>query len=133
MKNIGTTFEEDLAKEFGITRVPGSGNQFQSKLDIQGKGAKWSLKATEKKSIRFTQETVDEAVDACFGLNGDGSIPVWALRLETPEYDLIVLRKEDFKALQKGELQLIGEEKGKEKVNERRLRSKTPSLLRDGD
>jgi hypothetical protein len=133
MSNIGTKFEEDLAKEFGLTRVPGSGNQFQSKLDIQGKGARWSLKTTGKKSITFSQEIVDEAVDACFGLNGDGSIPVWALRMETPEYDLIILRKEDFKALQKGELQLITEETGKDKVNQRRLRSKTPSLFRNDE
>jgi hypothetical protein len=131
--NIGAKFEKDLAKEFGLSKVPGSGNQFNSKLDLHGKGGKWSLKATKNKSIVLNQETIDEAVDACFGPNGDGSIPVWALRMETPEYDLIVLRKEDFKALQKGELQLIGEETGKEKVNERRLRSKTPSLFRNGD
>jgi len=131
MTNIGRQFEEDLAKEFGIQRVPGSGNQYHSKLDVQGKGARWSLKATGKKSITLTQETLDEALEACLGLNGDGSIPVWALRIETPEYDLVVLRKEDFKAWARGDLKIINSEKGKERVEERRRKASVPTLLQD--
>ena len=133
MSNTGSNFEEELSKEFGIKRVPGSGNQFHSKLDAHGKGARWSLKATKNKSISIEQKTIDEAVDACFGLNGDGSIPVWAFRIGSDEYDLVLLRKEDFIALQRGELNIINEEKGKERVNERRRKASLPALLRDGD
>lgn len=131
--NIGRQFEEDLAREFGLNRVPGSGNQLHSKLDVSGKGARWSLKATHKKSITLTQEIIDEALEACLGLNGDGSVPIWALRIETSKYDLVVLTKDDFKALQRGDLNVINSERGKEKVEERRRRASVPTLLQDGN
>lgn len=63
--NIGTEFEEDLSKEFGIQKTPSSGNKWYAKMDLFGRGARWSLKATAKKSISIGQDVIDEAVDAC--------------------------------------------------------------------
>ena len=129
-KNIGTEFEEDLAKEFGLRKVPGSGNQWHSKLDLHGHGARWSLKATSKKSASISADTIDEAVIACYSPSGDGSIPIWAFRIEDKNHDIIALRKEDFVMLQKGELKLI-EDPTPEHIQQKRMRAKTPTLLRD--
>lgn len=130
-ENIGAKFESDLSKEFGLTKVPGSGNQHHSKLDLVGNGFRWSLKATRKLSASIRASDIREAIEACYGLNGTGEIPLWAYRID--EYDLILMRKEDFIALQKGEINAINEEKGKEKVNRRRKLAETPTLLRDGN
>jgi len=132
MSNIGKIFEDDLSKEFGIDKVPGSGNQYHSKLDLKGNGARWSLKATSHKSISVTQDVIDEAVAACESLSGDGSMPLWAFRIGDNSYDMIMMRKEDFKALQAGELKLIEVETNK-KTEQKRLRAKIPRLLRNGD
>jgi hypothetical protein len=126
--NIGLKFEEDLAREFGLRKVSGSGNKWHSRLDLSGRGAKWSLKATSNKSLSISEGIINEAIDACEGIGGDGSIPVWAFRIG--EHDIISLRKEDFKLLQKGKLKLINEGV-KEKVTQRRARAETPSLFRD--
>ena len=128
---IGDKFERDLSEEFGLRRVPGSGNQAHSKLDLAGNGFRWSLKATGKASSSIRTTDIEEAIDLCYGLNGTGETPLWAYRIG--EHDLILMRKSDFVSLQKGEVRAINDAKGKEKVIERRLRAATPSLLRDGD
>lgn len=128
-KNLGAQFEDDLSKEFGLHRVPGSGNQAHSKLDLYGNGFRWSLKATENASASIRARDIEEAIDVSYGLNGTGETPLWAFRING--HDLVLMRKEDFVSLQKGEIRAINEEKGKEKVNERRRLAETPSLLRD--
>jgi hypothetical protein len=58
----GRDWEEDFAKEFGLTLVPGSGAPWYSgKLDVSGKGARWSLKWTSKESYRLTLDDLTEA------------------------------------------------------------------------
>jgi len=128
--NIGAKFEEELSKEFEIKKTPGSGNQWYSKLDLFGRGARWSLKATAKKSISIGQDVIDEAVNACERMSGDGSMPLWAFRIGDDKHDIIAMRKEDFKLLQAGELKLIGEGV-KEQVAQRRAKASTPVLFRD--
>ena len=130
-KNLGAEFERELSSEFGLTRVPGSGNKDHSKLDLSGEGFRWSLKSTGKLSASIKSRDIEEAINACYGLNGTGETPLWAYRING--HDLVLMRKEDFKALQRGEIKAINEEKGKEKVNERRRLAATPSLLRDGE
>lgn len=127
--DLGTQFEIDLAKELGIKRVPGSGNQFHSKLDLHGKGARWSLKATEKASASIKVEDIIEAINACYNIVGDGSIPLWAYRIQG--HDMVMMRKEDFIEYQRGELELI-EQKVDDKYEQRTARANTPRLLRDG-
>lgn len=46
---------------------------------------------------------------------------------------MIMMDKNTFKALCAGDIRPIGEEKGKEKVIERRNRAALPSLYRDGN
>jgi hypothetical protein len=127
-KNIGTQFEEDLAHEFGLKLVPGSGNQFHSKLDLHGKGARWSLKATEKASASIKAEDIDEAIRACYNVVGDGSIPLWAYRIKG--HDMVMMRKEDFLEFQRGELELTNTIVDG-KYQQRAARAMVPRLLRD--
>lgn len=126
--DLGTQFEIDLAKELGIKRVPGSGNQFHSKLDLHGKGARWSLKATEKASASIKVADIIEAINACYNIVGDGSIPLWAYRIQG--HDMVMMRKEDFIEYQRGELELI-ETKVDDKYEQRSARANTPRLLRE--
>lgn len=130
-QNLGRLFEKELAKELGLQIVPGSGNQWHSKLDLKGKLARWSLKYTGAKSFTITQHDVTEAVEATQGISGDGSIPVWAIRLQSPEFDLILLRKNDFLLLQEGEIRIVGDDSPPKKSDIRRARSHVPVLLRD--
>ena len=127
-KNIGTQFEEDLAEEFGLKRVPGSGNQFHSKLDIQGKGARWSLKATDNASASIKVSDIVEAINACYNIMGSGDMPLWAYRIQG--HDMVMMRKEDFMEFQRGELTLINTQVD-EKYQQRVARAHTPRLLRD--
>ena len=131
MPNIGDKFERDLSEEFGLRRVPGSGNQAHSKLDLEGFGFRWSLKATEKASASIRVADIDEAIRDCYGPNGTGQIPMWAFRIQ--DQDMIMMDKDTFKALCAQDIKPIGEEKGKEKANERRARAALPSLYRDGN
>lgn len=130
LKNIGQQFEEDLSREFGLRRVPGSGNQYHSKLDISGRSARWSLKATKNESASIKSSVIDEAIIECYRT---GETPLWAFRIGEEQRDMIMMTKEDFVALQKGEVVFINEETGKEKVNERRRKAAIPPLLRNGD
>ena len=129
---FGTEFEKELAEEFAIQRVPGSGNQWHSKLDLSGFSARWSLKSTEKNSISIKRETIDEAIRACFGSSGAMEIPVWAFRIGDREHDMVMLRKEDFKMLQAGEIKIIGEDIPAQ-IGQKRARAKTPFLLREDE
>ncbi len=128
VKNIGIKFEEDLAKEFGLRRVPGSGNQFHSKLDVAGRGARWSLKATDNASASIKLSDIMEAIAACYNIVGDGSLPLWAYRIQG--VDMVMMRKEDFIDLQRGELKVIDTEVN-EKYEQKVARAHTPRLLRD--
>lgn len=129
-KNIGRQFEEDLAREFGLKLVPGSGNQFHSKLDIQGKGARWSLKATDNASASIKLSDIIEAVNACYNILGSGDTPLWAYRIQG--HDMVMMRKEDFVEFQKGEIQLI-DTTVDEKYEQRKARAHVPRLLRENN
>jgi hypothetical protein len=125
---IGKQFEEDLAAELGLKLVPGSGNQFHSKLDLYGQGARWSLKATEKASASIKVEDIVEAISACFNMMGEGEMPLWAYRIQN--HDMIMMRKEDFIEFQRGELKLI-DTKVDDKYQQRAARANVPRLLRN--
>jgi len=107
--NQGRVFEEELAEEFGLELTPASGSVWYSKLDLKGNRTRWSLKSTIANKFPIRLIDINESLKACFGPGGDGSNPIWAVR--TPVGDFIVLRKEEFKELQRGELKLINEPK----------------------
>lgn len=128
----GREFEKELANEFGLNQVPGSGSVWYSKLDLSGHGVRWSLKFTGLTSFPITLIDIKEAFEACFGLGGDGAIPIWAVRMGQIDEDFIVMRKEDFKLMQMGYaklLNIISEDKPQ--VAARKKRASQPELLRD--
>lgn len=128
MSNLGREFEEEFAAEMGLTPVPGSGSQWHSKLDLYGTGARWSLKYRAS-SFRIDKDFIDEAVDATEGMGGTGEVPMWALRLGDERYDLVLMRKNDFKRIQEGELKIIPEKRDKTAIRTRL--ADIPSLLRE--
>ena len=123
----GREFERELAAEFGLDRVPGSGSVWYSKLDLKGNKARWSLKYTTTNRFPIAFEDLLEALDVCYGLGGDGSTPLWAIR--NPIGDFILMRKEDFKAMQAGETKFINEDRPQ--VAARKARARQPELLRE--
>lgn len=134
-QNQGREFEKELAEEFGLNQVPGSGSVWYSKLDLSGNNVRWSLKFTTRENFPITFHDILEALDACYGVGGDGSTPLWAARIEPLEEDFIVMRKEDFKLMQMGFqklMNIISEDKPQ--VAARKNRARQPELLReDGD
>ena len=128
MSNKGTEFEEEWAEEFGLKRVPGSGSTWHSKGDVAGNQTRWFLKYRAN-SLRIDRAFVDEALNATSKIGGTGEIPLWAIRLGDGAYDLVIIRKEDFKAMQSGELKVLPEVRTKTKERERL--ADIPVLLRD--
>jgi hypothetical protein len=126
----GREWEQEFANEFGLTLVPGSGSPWWSgKLDVSGAGARWSLKWTSKDSYRFTAHDLNEALEATGSLSGTSEIPLWALNIQGRE--LVIMRKEDFKQMQVGELNVLPEKRTK--TAERTRLSEIPILLREQD
>lgn len=124
MSNIGRQFEDDLAAELGVQRVPGSGNQWHSKMDVYGRDMRWSLKATEKNGYRLDEEFFEECLRATGGLHGTGETPMWALRF--PFGDFVIMRKDDFISTS-GEFTVPTSTRAQERKN----RSTVPQLLRE--
>lgn len=126
----GREWESDFAEEFGLTLVPGSGSPWWSgKLDVTGEGARWSLKWTNKESFSVTRKIIREAVEATRGLGGTSEIPLWAFNIQGEE--LVMMRKEDFKAIQARELNVLPEVRTK--TVERTRLAEIPILLRDNN
>jgi hypothetical protein len=128
LQDIGGRFEADFADEMGLERVPGSGSQWHSKLDVKGRGVLWSLKATT--AARISGKDFEEAIHATFGPGGDGRMGLMALRFfaETDdELDLVLMRKDDFFSIASGKYELVQQDK----TAARRERAATPELLRD--
>lgn len=132
MTDIGREFEEDFAEDMGLSVVPGSGNQWHSKLDVHGRGVRWSLKATRDHSFRVTEKDIKEMVLSVMGPGATGDIGMMAIRINAEgnyPMDLIVMGKSDFKALAGGEYKLVTETKSDAK----RRAAHIPELLRGDD
>lgn len=128
--NPGLEFERELSEEFGLERIRGSGSVWHNKLDLRGHEFRWSLKSTGRERhwpISIIDMTRD--IGQCLGPGGDGSSPIWAARI--PLGDFILMRKEDFKLMQQGDIKLIDEDRPQ--VAARKERAKQPELLRDLD
>lgn len=122
----GRLFEERLAEELGLKKTPGSGAFWSDKLDLKGTKMRWSLKYTSKRSFSISQDLIDEAVRVCEGPGGDFSIPLWAIEIESPKYDMVLMRKDDFLALLSEDQKLEIKSKQSKYKN-----AKTPTLLRE--
>jgi len=129
-REAGLAFEEELARELGLQRVPGSGSGFSSRLDLHGYGVRWSLKWTRKDSCPVGANEIDEAVCACEGPGGTGDIPVWAVRLRSdPKYDLVIMRKNDWKAMCEDASRLHKQSS----ADAKRIRSSIPAIIREAN
>lgn len=126
----GRLFEQEIAQEFGLRNSFASGSFWFDPLDINGRGTRWSAKYTRNKSFPLSQALVDEAVEDTSGPGADGSIPIWVVRLQSPQYDLIVLQKEDFKLLLEQDFSLTIEPR---KSEIKRQKLNLPILMREED
>lgn len=127
--DYGTEFEEQFAVRNGIRRVPGSGSQWHSKLDVHGRGARWSLKSTKHQSFSIGTELIRELVIGCLGSGGSGDIPLGAVELDNRDTKQVVvfMREEDFRDLMSERMELSRETKGEA----RRREASVPQLLRE--
>lgn len=124
-QQLGREFEKFWAKKFGGKTTPASGAKWYSKLDVRSGRILWSLKFTSFKSFPVTQALLDEAFDASEGMGGEGTVPALGLRIGSSDYDVVVIRRDDFIELMKSEPTIEPT-----KVDERRARSRVPLLLR---
>jgi len=125
----GTEFEEEMATELCLESIVSSGSTWHSKLDLKGILTRWSLKFTRSKSFVVSQDLIDEAVKACDGPGGDGRIPLWLFRLNNSKYDMIMMRKNDFKMMNETEVKLMPTDNSK--IEQKRKRASLPQLFRD--
>jgi len=125
----GRIFETEIAEEFALQENPASGAVWYSKLDLRGYSTRWWLRLTKKRFFRLTQDNIDEAVRACYGPGGDGSLPIWAIRVGEEKYDLIFMRKNDFKLLIEDEIDMryVVSDKNEKK----KRRAALPILMRE--
>lgn len=126
-QKTGRRFEAFWASLFGVKPVKGSGSLWYAKLDVNDASILWSCKHTEDQSFRVSKELMREAETAVIGQGGIGgeTIPGIATSVQGEVY--ITLHAEDFLRLFQQDSKWIPKSKGEEK----RARSRIPSLLRD--
>ncbi len=129
-QKTGRRFETFWASLFGVKPVKGSGSLWYAKLDVADGGSiMWSCKHTDDKSFRLSKELMREAQDAVLGQGGVGGETIPGLAVSVDGEVFVTLRAEDFLSLfQKGD---NGKWIPKSKGEEKRARSKIPSILRD--
>lgn len=123
----GREWEEIWKTKVQGEKVPGSGNQWHSRLDVRGKRITWSNKWTSTRSITLYPYTLDEIVQATDAPGGNGSIPGIAIRLEGLE-DYVILRADDFLELMTDKPIIQAE-----KAAIKRATAQIPELLREID
>lgn len=126
---IGREWEKQLAARLGGSVVPGSGNQWHSKLDVGSHSFLWSCKATLAQSFRLTLDDVYEAVRAVIGPGGKGGRTIPAIALKIQDEELAVLRLSDLLELLQEDVKFIPLSKKQEKIQ----RGSVPSFKREID
>ena len=130
-QDIGGAFEQEFAERHGLKPVAASGSQWHSKLDANGRGARWSLKATKDVGYRIKPEDLVELLSAhAPGESGEMRLMGICIGYGT-EYEttVVLMLEEDFESVAQGETVLVVEDKTKAK----RRRAATPQLLREED
>ncbi len=124
----GRLLEDEWAKETEGSKQVNSGSVWFSKLDTTDKKFLWSVKYTDKKSFSVKQDDIKEVVDAVEGPGGVGldKMPAMMVRIGSPDYDIVILRKEDFLRLATKDVEYLEPSK----QNIKRARSRVPQLLR---
>ncbi len=119
----GRTYETNFGRTLGVDPQPGSGNQWFAPMDIADGKIMWSCKWTSKKSFSISPALFKEVEDH---IKGGSEIPGLATEIDGEEF--VTLRAEDFRRLlASDEYKYIVPSKAEQK----RSRSKIPSLFRD--
>ena len=126
-QKAGRRFEAFWASLFGVEPVKGSGSLWYAKLDVNDASILWSCKHTDSQSFRISRELMAEVQQAILGQGGVGgeTIPGIATSVDGEVY--VTLRADDFLRIFQADSKWIPKSKGEEK----RARSRIPSLLRD--
>ena len=126
---IGGDFEKRFAKKTGSQLVPGSGSQWHSKMDATHGPLVFSLKRTTKSTFTVNSHLFDELDRATSAPGGyKDSLPALCISAGDMD-DLVVMRLDDFMALQTSYKGMFKASKSEEKIEE----AKTPILLRNKD
>ena len=124
----GGRFERFWAKFFGREPIKGSGNQWHSPMDVGTIGILFNLKHWRNDKLRFGRYNVSDLLkeaDEAAGLDKVG-----ALATSEDGEVLVTFRGSDFlRMAQTGDIKFLTASKGDQK----RARSRIPSLLRDED
>lgn len=124
----GRRFEKFWAKFFGREPIKGSGNQWHMPMDVGSIAILFNLKHSREDKLRFGKYRVLDLLretQAAAGMDKVGAV----VTSEDGEV-IISFKGEDFlRIAQTGDIHYITPSKGEQK----RSRSKIPSLLRDED
>lgn len=120
----GRVFESEVNETLGLRDVPGSGSQWHSRSDGQGR-LRVSSKSESKRTWGRTRSQIAEAVELA---QGTGETP--ALAIEDPDDGarFILFRLEDFAALFAEGWEITAKPS---RADERRARAAVPAFLRD--
>jgi hypothetical protein len=127
----GFEFEREFASDYGSDLVPGSGNQWYAKQDVDGAQMLWQLKSTKdtEKGFRVTPGMIKDTIDAIEAPGGVGGdyMPGWAFRVGGERF--VMLRDEDYRrqVIDREHRIVLPESKGEA----RRRISRVPQLLRE--
>jgi hypothetical protein len=125
----GFDFEEKFAEEIGAKLVPGSGNGWFARQDVDGCRKLWQLKSTTTKKNPIDLDVIRDTIDAVEGPGGVGGDvePGWALEIGGEVF--VMERLSDWKRrFTESERIIIGSE---EKAQAKRRLARTPQLFRD--
>lgn len=125
----GRAFESEVADDFGLERVPGSGNRL-FKLDLTAGELRLSLKHTDSASVRVDERMLQELEDATSGPGGAGAHQTGALVVRIGALDRVVavIDWQDLVALLKSDA--VGSIDST-KDEQRRAAVELPTLLRE--
>lgn len=123
----GFDFEDSFAERNGLDKVPGSGNQWHSKLDLHGFSIRVSCKSTQMKSYPVNVGDIDEAREACYGPGGTGEIPVWAIRIHDDDHVMVMVEESTWRRMTQENMVMSKQDV----ASARRERASVPALLRE--
>lgn len=84
-QEAGRRFEREFSEQTGIPLQPGSGNQFTARMDAQGSGVTYTLKATRDERYPWGDmlAALRECEEYVLGPDGTGGESALALRVDS--------------------------------------------------
>lgn len=127
----GFKFEQVVCDLLDGKKVPGSGNQWYSKSDVEAHGLLISCKSEIDRTWSRTRKQLSEAIEYS---SGTGKIPILAIedKVMTANPDrLILMRLDDFARALSGDATSIPLNSGMSKGELKRQNAEIPQLLRE--